>query len=236
MIIYCPHCHQDFEVEINWIGKKVNCTNCNRDFTVSKPVICPTCKTPNPITTPDCLNCQNPLRSRDHLPVSQKFDCNHEDFSVEKPGLDLRFCLLLTLETIAVFFPLELLILKLDISLMPKLLFFAVIFGIRHAIIKLTNIFCPELEDFFHSIFVGIAGICAIATGLLTGYGVVSLIFDSTATMIILFLLLPITLIYLFIWVNFARFETQTLVNIVVMATPMGGIIGLICNTILYGS
>ena len=119
---------------------------------------------------------------------------------------------------------------------MPKLLFFAVIFGIRHAIIKLTNIFCPELEDFFHSIFVVIAGICAIATGLLIGYGVASLIFDLTTVLIILLLLLPITLIYLFIWVNFSQFETQTIVKIAVPAATVGGIIGLVCNAILYGS
>ena len=222
MIIYCPHCYQDFEVEINWIGKKANCTNCDRDFTVSKPVICPACKTPNPITTPNCLNCQNPLRSKGHLPVSPNSE-HYEDLFVEKTGL--RFWSLLPLEVILVLFPLELLILKLEISLNSIFLFLLLILGIKFAILKLLHHFCRELEDIFHSVFVFLAKLCAIASGFLAGSGLASLLVTGESA---IFVCLSIPVIYFLFWgIVDPQIETKKMYRLAFLAAPVGFLAGL---------
>jgi len=233
MIIYCPHCHQDFEVEINWIGKKVNCTNCDRDFTVSKPVICPACKTPNPITTPDCLNCQNPLRSRGHLPVSPNSK-HYEDLFVEKNGLGLRFWSLLPLEVILVLFPLELLILKLEISLNSIFLFLLLILGIKFAILKLLHHFCRELEDIFHNVFVFLAKLCAIASGLLAGSGLASLLVTGESAFNI-FVCLSIPVIYFFFYgIVDPRIETKKMYLPAFLAALVGFLAGLFFSSLSF--
>ena len=35
MIILCPYCQQEYDIEDSWIGKTVQCTDCNEEFTIS---------------------------------------------------------------------------------------------------------------------------------------------------------------------------------------------------------
>ena len=233
MIIYCPHCNQDFEVEKNWIGKKANCTNCNQDFTVSMPVICPACTTPNPVNAPNCLKCQKPMFQKRRKPVAGNSDCD-SGFTVEVPNSRLRFWSMFPIEMILIFFPLEFLALKLDISLIPKYMLILLLLGTKFALLKLVHNFCWEIEDTFHSVFVFFTYLCATATGFLIGYGLVAcLLSDIGEGSAALLGYLPITLIHVFGWGIFAETEKKYMGKFIALLIGLiGEAVGLIISFI----
>jgi hypothetical protein len=99
--------------------------------------------------------------------------------------------------------------------------------GIKFAILKLLHHFCGELEDIFHSTFVFLAKLCAIASGFLAGGGLASLLATDESAFNI-FVCLSIPVIYFFFWgiVN-PQIETKKMYRLAFLAALIGFFAGL---------
>ena len=54
----CPFCNQEYDVENEWLGQQVSCSECGNDFPVEEALQCRSCGVYNNASDKKCQGCQ----------------------------------------------------------------------------------------------------------------------------------------------------------------------------------